>query len=58
MDAGASCFVGLGTTLICLPLQHLTGKIIIRTQSALMKAKDDRVALTNEVLFFSIFHSP
>ncbi|KAJ6482536.1 multidrug resistance-associated ABC transporter [Mycena sanguinolenta] len=47
---GNSCFVGLAATLICLPLQHLTGKIIIRTQSALMRAKDERIGLTNEVL--------
>ncbi|KAF7377450.1 Multidrug resistance-associated ABC transporter [Mycena sanguinolenta] len=46
---GSSCFVGLAATLICLPLQHLTGKIIIRAQSALMQAKDERIGLTNEV---------
>jgi hypothetical protein len=32
-----------------LPLQHFTGNIIIRNQTALMKAKDERVELTNEV---------
>ncbi|KAJ7489160.1 multidrug resistance-associated ABC transporter [Mycena latifolia] len=40
---GTSCFVGLGATLICLPLQHFTGNIIISTQAALMKAKDERI---------------
>ncbi|KAJ6551152.1 hypothetical protein B0H19DRAFT_1156687 [Mycena capillaripes] len=47
---GVSCLVGLAATLICLPMQHLIGKIIIRNQSALMQAKDERVTLTNEVL--------
>lgn len=47
--AGVSCFVGLGATLVCLPMQHFVGKIIIRNQSALMRAKDERVTLTNEV---------
>ncbi|KAJ7220715.1 multidrug resistance-associated ABC transporter, partial [Mycena pura] len=47
---GISCFVGLGATLVCLPLQHFTGKIIIRTQSALMTAKDERITLTNEII--------
>jgi hypothetical protein len=46
---GVSCFAGLAATLVCLPLQHFTGKIIIRTQSALMRAKDERIGLTNEV---------
>ncbi|KAJ6598201.1 multidrug resistance-associated ABC transporter [Mycena vulgaris] len=45
---GVSCFVGLGATVICLPLQHFAGNIVLRTQGALMKAKDERVALTNE----------
>ncbi|KAJ7779182.1 multidrug resistance-associated ABC transporter [Mycena metata] len=47
---GTSCFVGLAATMICLPLQHFTGNIIFRTQKALMKAKDERITLTNEIL--------
>ncbi|KAJ7176827.1 hypothetical protein C8R46DRAFT_44959 [Mycena filopes] len=47
---GISCFVGLAATMICLPLQHFTGNMIFRTQSALMKAKDERITLTNEIL--------
>ncbi|KAF7369227.1 Multidrug resistance-associated ABC transporter [Mycena venus] len=46
---GISCFVGFAAALVCLPLQHFAGKIIIRTQSALMRAKDERIGLTNEI---------
>ncbi|KAJ7040968.1 multidrug resistance-associated ABC transporter [Mycena alexandri] len=47
---GTSCFVGLAATMICLPLQHFTGNIIFRAQKALMRAKDERITLTNEIL--------
>ncbi|KAJ7054182.1 multidrug resistance-associated ABC transporter [Mycena amicta] len=47
---GVSAFVGLVAALVSVPLQQYIGKIIIRTQQALMKAKDERIALTNEIL--------
>ncbi|KAJ7916824.1 multidrug resistance-associated ABC transporter [Mycena leptocephala] len=47
---GISCFFGLGVAVLCLPLNHYAGKIISSTQDNLMKARDERVALMNEVL--------
>jgi hypothetical protein len=47
---GSSAFVGLAVTCLFLPLNHFAGKIIVGAQENLMKAKDERVALTNEIL--------
>ncbi|KAJ7065610.1 multidrug resistance-associated ABC transporter [Mycena amicta] len=47
---GVSCFFGLGVAVVCLPLNHLTGKLVSRAQDNLMKSRDERVALMNEVL--------
>ncbi|KAF9450615.1 P-loop containing nucleoside triphosphate hydrolase protein [Macrolepiota fuliginosa MF-IS2] len=47
---GISSFFGLGVTCLFLPLNHLAGKIVVGAQENLMKARDERVALMNEVL--------
>ncbi|TFK68805.1 multidrug resistance-associated ABC transporter [Pluteus cervinus] len=47
---GTSCFFGLAVTCIFLPINHWAGKVIVGAQENLMKARDERVALMNEVL--------
>ncbi|KAJ7701080.1 hypothetical protein B0H17DRAFT_924875, partial [Mycena rosella] len=45
-----SCFVGLAVTLVFLPLHQCSGIIVARTQRNQVKARDERVVLTNEIL--------
>ena len=47
---GTSAFVGLAVTCLFLPLNHFAGKIVVGAQESLMKARDERVALMNEIL--------
>ncbi|KAF8154768.1 multidrug resistance-associated ABC transporter [Crassisporium funariophilum] len=47
---GVSCFFGLGVTCLFLPMNHYAGKVVVGAQENLMKARDERVALMNEVL--------
>jgi hypothetical protein len=47
---GSSAFIGLAVTCLFLPLNHLAGKIIVGAQDSLMKARDERIALMNEIL--------
>ncbi|KAJ3534233.1 hypothetical protein NMY22_g7010 [Coprinellus aureogranulatus] len=47
---GVSCFFGLAVILLFLPLNHFAGSIFVGTQENLMKARDERVALMNEIL--------
>ncbi|KAJ7610419.1 multidrug resistance-associated ABC transporter [Roridomyces roridus] len=47
---GVSAFFGLAAALILLPLNHYAGKAVQGAQQNLMKARDERVALINEVL--------
>ncbi|KAJ7025509.1 multidrug resistance-associated ABC transporter [Mycena alexandri] len=47
---GVSCFIGLGVSVLCMPLNHFAGKIVKGAQTNLMKSRDERVALMNEVL--------
>ncbi|KAI0748272.1 multidrug resistance-associated ABC transporter [Daedaleopsis nitida] len=47
---GPSCFLGLGVIFLFLPLNHLTGTLVIGTQTNLMQARDERVSLMNEIL--------
>ncbi|KAG5650246.1 hypothetical protein H0H81_000167 [Sphagnurus paluster] len=47
---GVSCFFGLGVTCLFLPLNHYAGKVVVGAQENLMKARDERVALINEIL--------
>lgn len=44
-----SSFVGLGVICLFLPLNHLGGKVVVNAQENLMKTRDERVALMNEV---------
>ncbi len=37
-------------TCLFLPLNHFAGKVVVGAQDNLMKARDERVALMNEVL--------
>jgi len=46
---GVSCFFGLAMTCLFLPLNHFAGKVVVGAQENLMKARDERVALMNEV---------
>lgn len=46
---GVSCFFGLAVSCIGLPLNHFVGKVVVGAQDNLMKARDERVALMNEV---------
>ncbi|KAH8986771.1 ATP-binding cassette transporter [Lactarius hatsudake] len=47
---GSSAFVGLAVTCLFLPLNHFAGTVVVGAQENLMKARDERVALMNEVL--------
>ncbi|KAH9947499.1 multidrug resistance-associated ABC transporter [Amylocystis lapponica] len=47
---GVSCFFGLAVTCLFLPLNHFAGKVIVGAQDNLMKARDERVGLMNEIL--------
>ena len=47
---GSSAFVGLAVTCLFLPMNHIAGKVVVGAQENLMKARDERVALMNEIL--------
>ena len=47
---GVSCFFGLAVTCLFLPLNHVAGKVVVGAQDNLMKARDERVSLMNEIL--------
>ena len=47
---GVSCFVGLAVACIFIPLNHFASKVVVFAQNNLMEARDQRVALMNEVL--------
>ncbi|KAI0331721.1 multidrug resistance-associated ABC transporter [Cubamyces sp. BRFM 1775] len=47
---GVSCFFGLAVTCLFLPMNHFAGKVVVGAQDNLMKARDERVALMNEIL--------
>ena len=47
---GVSCLFGLLVSCLFLPLNHFAGKIIVNAQDNLMKARDERVSLMNEIL--------
>ena len=50
---GISCFIGLAVLCLFLPLNHFAGKVVINAQDNLMKARDERVSLMNEVITLS-----
>lgn len=45
-----SAMYGLLTAILSLPLNHLASKIVVRAQENLMKTRDQRTALMNEIL--------
>ncbi|WWC73697.1 uncharacterized protein I206_107669 [Kwoniella pini CBS 10737] len=47
---GTSALYGLLTALLSLPLNHFASKIVVRAQENLMKTRDQRTALMNEIL--------
>jgi len=47
---GVSCFFGLAVTCLFLPMNHWAGKVVVDAQENIMKARDERVALMNEIL--------
>ncbi|KAH6918109.1 ATP-binding cassette transporter [Coprinopsis sp. MPI-PUGE-AT-0042] len=47
---GVSSLVGVGVMLVFLPLNHLTMKTFMGVQGNLMKARDERMSLMNEIL--------
>ncbi|KAK1225083.1 hypothetical protein PQX77_011952 [Marasmius sp. AFHP31] len=47
---GVSALYGLLVVVLSLPLTHFAGKVVIDAQENLMKARDERIALMNEVL--------
>ncbi|GBC03173.1 hypothetical protein RclHR1_00500021 [Rhizophagus clarus] len=47
---GSSCLYGLLVMILILPINHQTAKSYNKTQDKLMKARDKRVNLMNEVL--------
>lgn len=47
---GVSCFFGLAVTCLFLPMNHWAGKVVVVAQDSLMKARDERVSLMNEIL--------
>ncbi|KAK7000595.1 ATP-dependent bile acid permease [Favolaschia claudopus] len=47
---GVSCLFGFGAVLLFLPLNHFAGTSVSKYQSNLMKSRDERMGLMNEVL--------
>lgn len=44
-----SCFFGLAVTCLFLPLNGFAGRVVVGAQENLMKARDERISLMNEV---------
>ncbi|KAH9475078.1 ABC transporter 7 [Psilocybe cubensis] len=47
---GMSSAIGLSTLLFIIPINQLTGRTLISTQENLMKTRDERVGVMNEIL--------
>jgi ABC-type multidrug transport system fused ATPase/permease subunit len=47
---GSSAIVGLLASILLMPLSHLASKFVVTAQDNLMKTRDQRTALMNEVL--------
>ncbi|EEB90107.1 hypothetical protein MPER_11731 [Moniliophthora perniciosa FA553] len=47
---GVSSLYGLLVIVLSLPLNHFAGKVVVGAQENLMKARDERIALMNEIL--------
>ncbi len=50
---GVSCFFGLAVTCLFLPMNHFAGAVVVNAQDKLMKARDKRISLMNEVSYVS-----
>lgn len=46
---GVSALIGLAVTCLFLPMNHYAGKVVVSVQENLMKTRDERVSLMNEV---------
>lgn len=46
---GVSCFFGLAVIVFSMPLNHYAGTTFVGVQEKLLKSRDDRIALMNEV---------
>ena len=46
---GVSSFVGLAVIVVFMPINHYASKLMVTVQEDLMKARDERVSLMNEV---------
>ncbi|KZT58208.1 multidrug resistance-associated ABC transporter [Calocera cornea HHB12733] len=47
---GVSSLLGLAVSILFLPLTHMASKVVVYAQDNLMKARDERVGLMNELL--------
>jgi ABC-type multidrug transport system fused ATPase/permease subunit len=47
---GWSCILGFMVFIVILPINHINTKIFVKSEDLLMKARDKRVSLMNEVL--------
>ncbi|KAG9120665.1 hypothetical protein FRC07_003764 [Ceratobasidium sp. 392] len=47
---GSSCFLGLLAAIVLFPVNHQGSKFVVAAQDRLMSARDERIALMNEVL--------
>ncbi|KAF9479792.1 multidrug resistance-associated ABC transporter [Pholiota conissans] len=47
---GISSLVGIGITCLFLPLNRYSGRVVMGAQENLMKTRDERISLTNEIL--------
>ncbi|KAI0062503.1 ATP-binding cassette transporter [Artomyces pyxidatus] len=47
---GVSAYFGLAVACLFIPVNHYASKVVVGAQGGLMKARDERVALTNEIL--------
>lgn len=47
---GVSSLFGLLVTCLFLPLNHFAGKVFVNAQDNLMKTRDERISLMNEIL--------
>ncbi|CAA7267286.1 unnamed protein product [Cyclocybe aegerita] len=47
---GSSAFVALGVASLLAPMNHIAGRLVFVYQESVMKCRDERVGLTNELL--------
>jgi hypothetical protein len=47
---GTACFLGISIIFVVLPINHYNAKWLAITQAKVMKIRDQRVGLTNEIM--------